>query len=420
MPPIPKQHVTFFDAFVKLTEDDSPLWAVGHTRGRLVVTRFNAELTQPTVDNIPEVGYFLSTMVDLLGHAPRSRAKQFNQAAYEQVKELAKESIEVPPHFIDKVRGTLFGQAVGDALGFGTEWVSKKRVAEEYPEGLRSYDQITRYGQIDNWSQGDWTDDTDQMLCILDSLLEKQTVDIHDIAARIHHWAITDGMGMGRTVYTAVHTPGFLDNPMGVAQKLWDESGQQWAANGGLMRTSVLGIWEFQNYKRVEQNAENVCRITHADPRCVGSCVIFCSIVMELVCGNHKVDKLTEKAIELGRNFHPEIEIYITKATESLDALDLDEGLNPGETDRVGYTLKTLGAAFWALNQAESFEDGILKIIHEGGDADTNAAVAGALLGAKFGYETIPQAWIDGLVHYQSLKERVDRFADLAYRQMYK
>jgi ADP-ribosylglycohydrolase len=42
------------------------------------------------------------------------------------------------PEFSDRVRGVLFGQAVGDALGFGTELLAKSQVAEQYPTGLRS------------------------------------------------------------------------------------------------------------------------------------------------------------------------------------------------------------------------------------------------------------------------------------------
>ncbi|MGB5970348.1 MAG: hypothetical protein WBG70_18685 [Spirulinaceae cyanobacterium] len=40
---------------------------------------------------------------------------------------------------VDKIRGIIFGQAVGDALGFGTEWISKQRVVQEYPQGLNEY-----------------------------------------------------------------------------------------------------------------------------------------------------------------------------------------------------------------------------------------------------------------------------------------
>ena len=98
-------------------------------------------------------------------------------------------------HVKDQIRGIIFGQAIGDALGFGTKWISKQRVTQEYPNGLHDYHQITRHKNLkgmEGWLPGDWTDDTDQMLCILDSLLEKQDIDIHDIAAKIYHWAITE------------------------------------------------------------------------------------------------------------------------------------------------------------------------------------------------------------------------------------
>ncbi len=316
-------------------------------------------------------------------------------------------------HQADQIRGIIFGQAVGDALGFGTEWISKQRVAEEYPEGLNDYSQIVRYGKLEGWSQGDWTDDTDQMLCILDSLLEKQEIDIHDIAARFHHWAVTDGMGMGRTFYTVVHTPGFLENPYAIAQKVWEDSGRNWAANGAVMRTSVLGIWQYQQPDQVKQNAEQVSRITHPDPRCLGSCVAVCIALSTLLQGKTDIDRLVSRIAQVTQAYHPAFQEYFDKAAVSLEALNLDEGLNPGETDRVGYSLKTLGAGFWALQHGQSYKDGISQIIREGGDADTNAAVAGALLGAKFGYMGIPQQWVEGLVYKQKLATKVDRLISL-------
>ncbi|NES73153.1 MAG: ADP-ribosylglycohydrolase family protein [Okeania sp. SIO2D1] len=313
----------------------------------------------------------------------------------------------------DQIRGIIFGQAVGDALGFGTEWLSKQRVAEEYPDQLNDYSQIIRYGKLEGWSQGDWTDDTDQMLCILDSLLEKREIDIHDIATRFHHWAVTDGMGMGRTFYTVVHAPGFLENPYAIAEKVWEDSGRKSAANGAVMRTSVLGIWQYKQPDQVKQNAEQVSRITHRDPRCIGSCVAVCLTLSNLLQGETNINKLVSMISQVTRAYHSEFQEYFDKAFVSLEALDLDEGLNPGEKDRVGYTLKTLGAGFWALQHGKSYRDGILKIISEGGDADTNAAVAGALLGAKFGYRSIPQQWIDGLVYKQELATKVERLIAL-------
>ncbi|MFN6499515.1 MAG: ADP-ribosylglycohydrolase family protein [Nostoc sp. DedQUE01] len=314
----------------------------------------------------------------------------------------------------DKIRGVIFGQAIGDALGFGTEWIPKSQVSQEYQHGLRSYSQIIRYRNVSGWIPGDWTDDTDQMLCILDSLLEKGQVDILDIAARFHHWAVTDGMGMGQTVYSVVYSPDFLHNPVATAKQVWEESGQKAAANGGVMRTSVLGIWEYFWPDKVRHHAELVCQITHYDPRCVGSCVAVSLAISGLLRQEIDIDSLIQTIAIAVQKYHPSIQEYFHKAaTLSLEALDLDEGLNPGEEGGTGYTLKTMGAGFWALKHAQSYEDGILAIIHEGGDADTNAAVAGAMLGARFGYKNIPQQWIEELAYKQQLNNKVERLINL-------
>ena len=52
----------------------------------------------------------------------------------------------------------------------------------------------------------------------------------------------------------------------------------------------------------------------------------------------------------------------------------------------------------------------ILKIVLSGGDADTNAAVAGAILGAKFGICHIPEEWKDGLFYASMLHSKVLEF----------
>ena len=52
----------------------------------------------------------------------------------------------------------------------------------------------------------------------------------------------------------------------------------------------------------------------------------------------------------------------------------------------------------------------ILKIVLSGGDADTNAAVAGVILGAKFGINHIPEEWKDGLLYASMLHNKVQEF----------
>lgn len=324
---------------------------------------------------------------------------------------------------IDKIRGALFGQAIGDALGFGTEFVSKKDISFIYPEGLTDYSQIRFFSRIKNrfeqiedrrWQAGDWTDDTDLMLCIFDSLLTHQQLDLIDISTRFYDWSKIDGFGIGGTMYRVLNEPDFLKNPHDVAQSFWESSGRQSAANGAVMRTSILGIWQYKDPQQVKLNAEQVCKLTHADPRCIASCIAVCLTISQLIQGVEDIKGLIDIVANEVKSFHPELEEYFDKVKEpSLEIFDLDEGLNSGEQVRLGYTLKTLGAAFWALLHAQTFREGILAVIHEGGDADTNAAVAGALLGAKLGYSNIESSWINGLVYKDQLWRRVEKLVQL-------
>lgn len=77
---------------------------------------------------------------------------------------------------IDRFRGCLYGQAIGDALGLGTEFMTDEDIAWKYPHGLQHYKQIYQDRHRKRWEIGDWTDDTDMMLCIADAVIEDKGV----------------------------------------------------------------------------------------------------------------------------------------------------------------------------------------------------------------------------------------------------
>jgi len=304
----------------------------------------------------------------------------------------------------DKVRGVIFGHAIGDALGLGTEFLSKQEVRIYYPNRLEDLGQIKRDAHRSRWAAGDWTDDTDQMLCILDSLLTQGRIDILDVAFRIHRWACEGGMGIGKTVANVVYSQDFRQQPHEASERVWLSSGKQAAANGGVMRTSVLGVWESESADAVRRNAETVCRITHYDPRCVASCVIICLAIRSLLREGIHADRLVDDLTVTADEYDARVREYIEKASQSeIAKLALDE------PNSIGYTLKAMATGIWALIHPITYRDGILSVIHEGGDADTNASVAGAILGARFGFSGIPRKWVDSLLHRADLEVRVDR-----------
>ena len=60
-----------------------------------------------------------------------------------------------------------------------------------------------------------------------------------------------------------------------------------------------------------------------------------------------------------------------------------------------GYIVDTLEAAIWSLLNTDSFASALLKAVNLGDDTDTVGAVAGGLAGLYYGYEAIPQKWLE-------------------------
>lgn len=142
----------------------------------------------------------------------------------------------------ERFLGIIFGQAVGDALGLSTEFMSKQEVDQFYPNGIGDYSQIVQDDHRRRWQRGDWTDDTDMMLCILDSFMACQKVDILDIARRFKEWMMNGGMGIGRHTYNVMALGDYTLNPQKAAEIIWKMGKKKAAANGAVMRTSVVGL----------------------------------------------------------------------------------------------------------------------------------------------------------------------------------
>ena len=161
--------------------------------------------------------------------------------------------------------------------------------------------------------------------------------------------------------------------------------GSRDAANGGLLRTSILGTSPEVQDKEIE----DVCRITHPDKRCLGSCVILVKLIQKLIFHNYQMQY--QELINIAKSYDERIEEYIHISLRDISEIKVD-----GEGKE--YTLITLSIALWTLWHCNSFEEGLLTVVNLGGDVDTNAAVACSLLGAKYGYSSIPNYYKENIL----------------------
>lgn len=353
----------------------------------------------------------------------------------------------------DRVVGCLVGSALGDAIGLYTEFLSRTKSEAAYPSRkfkLSPADDATRFLADHHRSPhltGEWTDDTDHAILILLSYLHKdgKSLDPTDFASRLRTWVEmglraldTLPLGLGRTVGTIVRKKEYLDDPERIAREVWVKGGRDVAPNGSLMRTHPLGLMSLSmGLEETFNLAASYSVVTHVDPRCVLACAVGTALVRGLVRSEvteeHHVDDMVENAVQWYQGWH-EAGVEKDDSRKHDPPLNLDElasharaktlaDLHLDEGGKIGYVYKTFGSGILLLRLAmrrtgkcdsriaerlATFEDLITELIMQGGDADTNACFAGALLGAYLGYNALPVNWREGLRHGDWLVGKAD------------
>lgn len=216
------------------------------------------------------------------------------------------------------------------------------------------------------------------------------------------------------------------------------------------MRTHPLGIMCLPySLEETFRHAAEMSRMTHAHPRCVLSCCIATALLRGILRGEvvqeSDIDDIIEKARKwLDEDEQSEFkdpaqgkEMTETDSPDFLDEAEFEkmvkaekfEELQLDDSQKLGYVYKCLGASVLALRLAMRrkplvtsspsqdtggiFEDIITELIMYGGDADTNACAAGALVGAWLGYGQLPDDWRKGIESSEWLWRKTDALSRL-------
>lgn len=280
----------------------------------------------------------------------------------------------------DSANGVLLGLACGDALGRPVEFRSARRIADEHG----TLDAMVGDG---TWGQppGTVTDDTAQALCIARSLVAEESFQPEDVAERFVAWYDTDPFDVGRMTAMAIEN---LDR--GVP---WDEAGQdvweaqpegQNAGNGSVMRCPPLAIAYAHDPERLAATSRASSQITHADPRCTAGCAVLNHTIAALL--RDEDGPLSIALDRCGGELPPELERALAPVAD---------GRSPDELQTSGYVVHTLQTALHDALTAEDAESAVVTAVNRGGDTDTIGAVAGAVAGARFGADALPDRWLE-------------------------
>lgn len=294
---------------------------------------------------------------------------------------LAQLIASAPPGPIDasRARGALLGLAVGNLLGLPIEGASKASIERAFPNGVREIDSREVSRPMD--------DDLAQAMDLAEALANDADP-IEGFAARLVGWRRDNGRGIGIMTATVID---YLEVGLGVpgaAKAFWQERGRpETQPNGALMRCAPVALKYAHDPEELIRWTAATCAVTHYAPGAQWSCILVnAAIAMLLRGGQPRRDDLTLAASQDGA---PAELIAWTLAIPE------DIGERIAEERVSGHTYLCMQAALWCLNCSDSLEEALIRIVGAGGDTDTNAAVAGAVLGARYGVSAIPQRWLD-------------------------
>jgi len=278
----------------------------------------------------------------------------------------------------DRAAGVLLATAAGDALGAGYEF--------SYPDAADAISMIG--GGPFGFEPGEWTDDTSMALAVARvtaSGLDVRNADGLDaVAAGFAEWFRSPPKDIGnqtRAVLSAGDVTG------ATMQATARQAPGLKGGNGSLMRTAAIGIAYLDDAAACTEAALQVSSLTHDDLRAGQACQLWSFAIRH--------------AVLFGTFDGVDGYLEVTD-TETADfwrpLLDRAETGSPQDFPNNGWVVHALQTAWWAITHtddrdARQLQDALELAVRAGGDTDTTAAIAGGLLGARWGASAVPAPW---------------------------
>jgi ADP-ribosyl-[dinitrogen reductase] hydrolase len=290
------------------------------------------------------------------------------------------------PGLLRRAQGCLVGQIAGDALGSLVEFQGPSTIRAKYSDGPRRLED----GGTWNTIAGQPTDDSEMALSLARTILDKGRYDVEKVARSYARWFKSPPFDWGGTTEKALSVAvACLNSGQSVANATSSAASRTSQANGALMRISPLGILGAAlKPEKVVELARQDAGLTHPNVVSRDASAVFAVALSLAIRQGYGPTGTMHQTMELAER---------VGVCEPVQRCLRDAQTQPPSDylTEAGWVLVALQNAFYQMLRAESFEQGIVDTVRRGGDTDTNAAIAGALLGAICGREAVPAQWVD-------------------------
>jgi ADP-ribosyl-[dinitrogen reductase] hydrolase len=300
----------------------------------------------------------------------------------------------------DRVVGSCLGLALGDALGAPFEFLRGRNVPDPLPALERPWLDLP---------PGSTTDDTAMARNLVRSLVARDAFDAADLVERHLAWWRTDPPDVGTITGRVLRRIHEGMDAAEAARAVWDERGPEVSAgNGSVMYCAPLGLAYAHRPELLLEVAPALSGLTHFDGRCKTAVLAVTLTSAALVRGDDpEIGVRAAADAVLEREGGEELEFLVDAAGSKRQIDGPDQG----------FCLFTAGIALQALLRGGDAETELRRVVALGGDTDTNAAVAGALLGARDGVEGLPGVWLGRLLDREAIAADARALVPLAERR---
>lgn len=292
--------------------------------------------------------------------------------------------------------GCLLGLAIGDALGMPVEGWPVERIREQYGWIDRYLPRVGPDGQVQT-PAGEFTDDTELALCLVESLISANGfVDVEAAGYRFLRVLQSDSGHFldettRRALERAAETDDFQHGIGGVERPTCAPAVR--AIPIGLVH--ALGRFNPEIFTR---DVLRACVITHSDPEAINGALAIAYAVRLLVSGDVPPELLIEDVLhfidedEVAKHVRRAASLAPHGGTPERDLANLRE------IGTSSYVAEAVAAALYCFTtHPDDFASAVLTAVNAGGDTDSIAAMTGALSGVYLGAHAIPAEFVDGL-----------------------
>lgn len=291
--------------------------------------------------------------------------------------------------FEARARGALLGTFVGDALGMPFEGAAPEAI----PEHVEMID--ARLGR------GTYTDDTQMMIALAESLRDRGQVDEEHLA-RAFQEAYDPKRGYGRGTRRVLELWAAGTPVTAAAAQVFDGQGSR--GNGAAMRIAPIAVRFAHDPDRLRDQATRSARVTHAHPVGIDAAVVQAAAIGAAL----RTDDILEAALAA---------VQTQEMRDGLLAVDDLLAATGGaveahrQLESSSDAQRSVCAAIYAALMNPSFEQAVTFAVGLGGDTDTVAAMAGAIAGARHGDSCIPSRWLEALEDGERGRRHVEQIA---------